>query len=192
MPCYFDSQKQRWRFMFNRIINGQRHRASRLLPKAWNRTRAEAYARKEEGRLYAFATGIEREEHLIDDAVDLYLKHRIPKQRSGHKAALHLVALLPHYEGRYLSALADVAREFSEADHGLGSGTIHNRLAYLKAACRYAWKFHKLTEHDPTTGMDIPPANNEAQVYITVPELNRLLILPWMAASVPRLVAHQF
>ena len=59
MPVYFDTQKQRWRFTFNRIINGQRHRASRLLPKDWNRTRAEAYSRKEEGRLYALATGID-------------------------------------------------------------------------------------------------------------------------------------
>lgn len=175
MPVYFDTQKGRWRFQFNRLIGAERHRASRLLPKDWNRARAEAYARKEEGRLYALGTGIEREERLIDDAVDLYVKHRLPKQRAGHKAGLHLSALLPYYEGRQLRELADVAREFSEAQHGLGAGTVHNRLAYLKAACRYAWKYHKICEHDPTANMDIPAANNERHVYITVPELNRLL-----------------
>lgn len=175
MPCYFDSAKGRWRFQFNRLIGNERHRASRLLPKDWNRTKAEAYARKEEGRLYALATGIEREERLIDDAVDLYIKHRIPKQRAGHKAALHLAALLPYYEGRKLSELSDVSRDFCDAGHNLGAGTVHNRLAYLKAACRYAWKHHKICEHDPTASMDIPPANNERQVYITIPQLNALL-----------------
>jgi integrase len=179
MPCYFDAQKQRWRFTFNRIIGAERHRASRLLPKGWSRAQAEAYDRKETGRLYALAAGIEREEFLIDDAVALYLRHRIPKQKAGHKAALHLAALLPYYEGRRLSQIADVSREFAEAAHGLGTGTVHNRLAYLKAACRYAWKHHwkpaKQLEHDPTAGMSVPAADNERHVYITVAQLNMLL-----------------
>lgn len=175
MPCYFDANKGRWRFQFNRKIRDERHRASRLLPKGWSRAQAEAYARKEESRLYALATGIEHETRLIDDAVALYLKHRIPKQRAGHKAALHLAALLPYYEGKRLSGLADAARDFAESDHGLSAGTVHNRLAYLKAACRYAWKYHKICEHDPTDSMSIPPADNEQHVYLTVQQLNAFL-----------------
>ena len=153
MPVYHDAQKGRYRFTFNRIVNGHRHRASRLLPKDWNRTRAEAYARKEEGRLYSLASGVEQQQFLIDDAVALYVKHKIPKQTSGHKAALHLAALLEYYEGRNIADLAIVAREAADADHGWSTGTIHNRLAYLKAACRYAWKKHwlpaKLMQHNP-------------------------------------------
>lgn len=175
MPVYFDAEKQRWRFQFNRKLGNRRVRASRLLPEGWNRSRAEAFDRKEEGRLYALASGIEREERLIDDAVALYLTHRIPQQRAGKKAGLHLAALLPYYEGRALSELPEVAREFVEDDHGLSAGTVHNRLAYLKAACRYAWRRHNLCEADPTARMEIPGANNARHVYLRVADLTRLL-----------------
>ena len=175
MPVYHDTAKKRWRFTFNRVIHGERHRASRLLPADWNRSRAEAYDRKETGRLYAVATGIEQPSRLIDDAVKLYLEHRLPQHRAGHKAALHLAALLPWYEGRGLQDLPDVARKYAADRAGeLAAGTIRNRLAYLKAACRYAWKHHHLVDADPTARMHVPPAHNERQVYLRLPELARL------------------
>jgi integrase len=176
MPVYHDTAKKRWRFTFNRVIHGERHRASRLLPADWNRSRAEAYDRKETGRLYAIATGIEQPSRLIDDAVKLYLEHRLPQHRAGHKAALHLAALLPWYEGRGLQDLPDVARKYAADRTGeLAPGTIRNRLAYLKAACRYAWKHHHLVDADPTARMHVPPAHNERQVYLRLPELEQLV-----------------
>lgn len=176
MPVYFDTRKQRWRFTFNRVIRGERHRASRLLPAAWNRSRAEAYDRAETGRLYAIATGIESPTRLIDEAVRLYLDHRVPQHRAGHKAALHLAALLPWYEGCTLADLPDVAREYATDRAGeLAPGTIRNRLAYLKAACRYAWKHHGLVDADPTARMHVPPARNERQVYLRLAEFRRLV-----------------
>lgn len=175
MPVYFDKQKQRWRFTFNRIIRGRRHRASKLLPAAWDRAKAEKYDRKETGDLYAAATGIESRARLIDHAVELYLKHRIPKQRAGRKAAHHLAALIDYYEGRAIEDLPDVALEVVEADHGWSKGTVHNRLQYLKAACRYAWRRHWRTGPDPTSAMMIPSADNERHVYLTVAQLRKLL-----------------
>lgn len=178
MPVYFDEAKGRWRYQFNRKIAGVRHRYSQLLPKAWNRLRAEKYAREKEGKLYALATGIEREEPLVDEAVKLYCKHKTPKQKGGKKADNHLAKLGDYYEGRKISELPDISREFAEDKHGLSSGTVHNRLQYLKAACRYAWRSHwkpkKVLDHDPTTGMDIPPANNARQVYAKLPQLMKL------------------
>lgn len=176
MPVYFDNDKGAWRYTFNRVVGGARHRSSRLLPKDWNRARAEAYDRKETGRLYAIAAGIEQPARLIDEAVRLYLQHRIPQHRAGHKAALHLAALLPWYEGHDLRDLPDVSRQYA-ADNAttLAAGTIHNRLAYLKAACRYAWKHHHLVDADPTARMHVPAARNERQVYLRLPELNRLV-----------------
>lgn len=184
MPVHFDSRKKRWRFTFNRIVAHQRHRSSRLLPKDWNRAQAEAYARKEEGRLYAVASGVVTEDRLIDDAVALYIKHKIPTQKAGHKAGLHLGALIDYYEGKRLSELPDVARKYAEemakinpktGKPFLTPGTVRNRLAYLKSACRYGWRRHKLCEHDPTARMELPAANNERHVYLRVDELNRLL-----------------
>lgn len=174
MPVYFDKGKTRWRFTFNRIVDGRRHRASRLLPAAWNRARAEAYDRQETGRLYALATGLEqRPDALIDDAVQLYLQHGLTGRRSAAAASRHLAALLPWHEGRPLAELPDVARRYA-AEAKVSPSTIHVRLAWLKAACRYAWKHHDLCPHDPTARMTVPAANDERQTYITLAELNRL------------------
>lgn len=175
MPVHYDKAKGRWRYQFNRKIDGRRRRASRLLPEDWNRARAEKYERKKTGELYAVATGIEQEQRLIGDAVKLYLTHKIPKQKAGRKAALHLAALVPYYKGRGMDELPDVAREVTDGDHGWTTGTVHNRLQYLKAACRYAWRAHWRAGPDPTSTMIVPAANNERHVYITVPQLNKLL-----------------
>jgi hypothetical protein len=86
MPVYIDKEKQRWRFTFNRVIKGERHRATKLLPAAWGRAKAEAYDRTETARLYAVATGVERPEPLIERAVELYLDHRLPKLRKTASA----------------------------------------------------------------------------------------------------------
>lgn len=174
MPVYFEKDKQRWRFQFNRKIDGRRRRASRLLPAAWDRARAEKYDRKKTGDLYAIATGIEQERRLIGDAVKLYLKHKIPKQKAGRKAALHLAALVPWYQGRTFDELPDVALEVAEGEHGWTTGTVHNRLQYLKAACRYAWKAHWRKGPDPTSSMTVPAANNARRVYDKLPQLNKL------------------
>lgn len=176
MPVYFDQDKNRWRFTFNRKIRRVRHRASKLLPGGWTRGRAETFERQETARLYALATGIERREPLIDEAVDLYRLHRLKGQRGGHKAERHLAALLDYYRGRPVSALPDISRKYAEEQRGaLAPDTIRNRLAYLKAACRYAWKQHGLTEQDPTARMTIPPAGRGREVYVTVGQLNGLL-----------------
>lgn len=175
MPVYFDKDKKRWRFTFNRIIDRRRRRYSKLLPRAWDRAEAEKFAREREGELYAVATGVREQERLIGDAVKLYCKHRTPNQKAGHKAELHLGALLDYYEGRSLRDLPDVTREIAESDHGWSAGTVHNRLQYLKAACRYAWKRHWRDGPDPTSTMEIPAADNERHVYLTVRELRKLL-----------------
>lgn len=175
MPVYFDAAKKRWRFSFNRVIAGQRTRATKLLPKGWSRTQAEKYDREETARLYALASGLERPEPTIARAVALYLKYRIPQLRNGRKAAQDLAHLIHAIDGQPISRLADIARDYVKDHTELAEGTLHNRLAYLKAACRYAWRKHKLTPHDPTGGMEIPRPNNARQVDLPVRRLEALL-----------------
>jgi len=176
MPVYYDKGKERWRFTFNRKIRGKRYRASKLLPAGWNRPRAETFDRQETARLYALATGIEQRDPLIDEAVDFYRANRLRVHRAGHKAERHLAALLDYYSGQPLSALPDIALQYELEQRGaLSPATIRNRLAYLKAACRYAWKHHAITEFDPTARMVIPSAGPSRETYIKVPQLNKLL-----------------
>lgn len=176
MPVYIDKAKQRWRFTFNRVINGARHRATKLLPASWSRTKAEAYDRAETSRLYAVATGLERPEPLIGKAVELYLDHRVPKLRDGRGIAQELAMLVTYIDGRPMSQLADVSREYAQENAELSPATIRNRLAYLRAACRYAWRKHKLTPHDPTGQMELPSVDNTRDVRLPVADYEEQIL----------------
>lgn len=163
----------RWYFQFDRIIAGTRQRANRLLPAGTTRAQAQDYDRRESARLFQLATGGKRPEPLIADAVLLYLTEHAPnlKNRTDIEGALAL--LLPYYEGRKLSELPEVAAEFGKVK-GLKPGTIKNRLAYLRAACRWAWKHHGLGEHDPAERMVLPKVKNARHVYLTRAEMLRV------------------
>jgi hypothetical protein len=75
MPISFDARNHRWRYFFDRKVGAERKRTSRLLPKGWDRYKAQEFDRIETARLYALATGVTKPEHLIDAAVLLYLTH---------------------------------------------------------------------------------------------------------------------
>lgn len=178
MPVYYDKSKERWRFTFNRVIKSVRHRATKLLPAAWGRAKAETYDRAETARLYAVATGVERPEPLIERAVELYLDHRVPKLRDGKGIAQELAYLAGYIEGKPMSELANVSREYASESGGLAPATIRNRLAYLRAACRYAWRKHKLTPHDPTGQMEFPAVDNIRDVKLPVTDYEQRILQP--------------
>jgi integrase len=165
MSIRWDSRNKRWRFEFDRYHEGRRYRSSKLLPKGWSRAQADAYDRKEAGRLSAIASGIAREEPLIDEAVIHYLQDK-KHLKSYKSAAEHLGAIAWAYAGKPIGELSQVARAVTESGT-TGPATARNRLALLKAACRWAWKKHGLTEHDPTGRMQMPQVDNERHVYLT-------------------------
>lgn len=88
----------------------------------------------------------------------------------------HLAAIAWAYLGKPLSALPDVARAVTAhgAAERLAPATVRNRLACLKAACRWGWKTHGMTPHDPTTRMQLPQVRNERQVYATRAQVGQL------------------
>lgn len=184
MPVYIDKDKKRWRFTFNRVIKGIRHRATKLLPAAWGRAKAEAYDRSETSRLYAVATGLEQPEPLIDRAVELYLDHRVPKLRDGKGIAQELAYVAGYIEGRPMSELGAVTLEYAKENDELAPATIRNRLAYLRAACRYAWRKHKLTAQDPTGQMQLPIVDNARDVRLPVHDYESRILRPLKALDV--------
>lgn len=173
MPIRWDKRNKRWRYEFDRHIQGRRHRYSRLLPAGWSQAQADAFDRQESGRLYAVAAGLADTDPLIESAVVLYLRDKV-HLKSHKSAAEHLAAILPHYLGRPMSALPDVAR--AVCTDPVAPATNRNRLALLKAACRWAWKQHQLTKTDPTTRMQLPPVRNERHLYATRAEMVRLCL----------------
>lgn len=184
MPVYFDSDKKRWRFTFNRVVERdglrKRTRATKLLPPGWSAARREQFDREETARLYSVAAGLERPQPTIAAAVALYLDERVPKLKNGKKVAqdlAHLVRPVDYLNGRPISAFADVAAEYAKDHPELADGTLHNRLAYLKSAGRYAWKRRRAVfgPGDPTAGMPIPRPDNQREVHVHVDRVQALL-----------------
>lgn len=168
MSVYFDKQKGRWRFNFDCAVPGAgRHRASRLLPKGWTADQRARYDQSETARLYALASGVERESRLIDDAVLVYLKERAPLLKNKSLED-ELARCFHDYTGRAITELPDVAREYAiKYATALAPATVRNRLAYLRAACRYAWKHHGFCDSDPASRLVMPPVSNAKKVYLT-------------------------
>jgi integrase len=170
MPISWDKRNKCWRYFFDRYIQGNRHRASRLLPRGWSQAEADAFDRTESARLYAVACGIQDDDPLIETAVALYLNDKTAL-KSFKTAAEHLAAIFPAYAGKRMSALQDVSKEVAakrareDGKGTLSDATIKQRLALLKAACRWAWKRHRLTKHDPTQQMALPSVRNERHDY---------------------------
>lgn len=168
MSIYRDKRTGRWRFEYDHRINGQRARMRRLLPAGWTRAQAEAYDRKESAALSAIALGIAKPRRAIDEAVARYLKERVPSLKSAAIVARELEATRDWWTGRPIEELPEVAAEYARDQHGaLKPATIANRVAYLRAACRYGWKVHRMAESDPGARVTSPSVNNRRHFYLT-------------------------
>ena len=168
MSIHFDRKNNRWRYQFDRYVEGQRKRFSRLLPKGWTREQANKYDDRETAKIAALAAGITKPQHLIDEAVLLYLTNHAPQLESFENIRRELFAFKDAYNGRTLTELPEVAQEYSSAQAGiLAPATVRNRLAYLRAAVRYAWKHHKLGDPNanPAARMTVPKVNNARHFY---------------------------
>lgn len=174
MPIYRDKKRGTFVFEFDVRIGGERVRATKHLPKTWSRAQADEFDRKESAALYARAQGIGRDDQAIEDAVNLYLMHRATVLKHGRNVAAELALIYPHYKGRPMSALADVCKAIQIKGAGLSPATLKNRISYLRAACRYAWKHHDMGDADPGARVSVPTVRNERHVYITRAEMLRM------------------
>ena len=172
MPIRWDPRNKRWRYEFDRVFGGRRHRLSRLLAPGWSRAQADAYDRQESARLWAVASGVERRDPLIDEAVALYLRDKTAL-KSYRSAAEHLAAIAWAYTGRRMSELPAVAADVVQRSD-TAPATVRNRLALLKASARWAWRRHGLVQDDPTPRMVLPAVRNERHVYITRRDMLRV------------------
>lgn len=172
MSVRYDQRNRRWRFEFKKTVNGNRIRFSKLLPKTWTRTQAQAFDQTETARIYASATGAIKQQSLIDEAVVNYCRNRCPKLKEGIEIEKDLARMHGYYEGRYVSELADVTREFEEAERDrLSPARIRNLLSYLRSACKYSHKYHNT---DEVPDILLPIVRNERKEYITRTEMIRV------------------
>lgn len=173
MSIYRDPQGRCWVFEFDRYIAGARKRTRCRLPRAWSRAQAEAFDRRESDRLYGIATG-EKQAFSIEQAVACYLTERCPALKHGKRQAQELDLLSAYFAGRGLSELPDVCSRYTARNKHLAPATVRNRLRYLTAACRWAWKRHGMGESDPAARVVMPSVKNERQIYIDRAQMLKL------------------
>lgn len=107
---------------------------------------------------------------MIEDAVGHYLRDK-SHLKSYQSAVENLAAIFWAYQGRTFSELPAVAQEVNLNRAGVRDGvtlsdaTVKQRLALLKAACRWGWKKHDMGTADPTARMIMPEVRNERHVY---------------------------
>lgn len=87
---------------------------------------------------------------------------------------------MPHFEGRPLQDLQEISKAYGDnskrkAKDKLAPATIRNRLAYLRAAVRYAYKVHNYGDRDYTDKMVFPTVKNERHVYKDRADVLRLM-----------------
>lgn len=168
MPIYRDKATGQWRWEFSRRINGQRIRKRLLLPAGWTRAQADAFDTKESAALLAVARGIEKPRRTIDDAVACFVRERIPHLKAGANTERELEAMRDWWEGRPIEELPEVCAEYAADQHGaLSPATIKNRCAYLRSACRWAWRRHRMVEHDPGARVVTPTVRNARDVVVS-------------------------
>lgn len=168
MPIYRDKATGRWRFDFDYRIHGRRVRRRVLLPAGWTRAQAEAYDRQEGAALHAIASGIAKPRHDIDAAVRRYVRERLPALKAGANTERELEATRDWWTGRPIEKLHDVCAEYAADQRGaLSPATIANRIAYLRAACRWAWRVHGMADADPGARVVQPAVRNARDVTVT-------------------------
>jgi integrase len=168
MPIRWDTRNKRWRYEFDRCIKRVRHRYSKLLPAGWTREQADAYDRQEGAALSAIAEGITKPRHYIDEAVRRYRRERIPHLKAGANAAREIDGMRDWWTGRWIEELPAVCAEYAADQLGaLAPATVKNRISYLRAACRWAWKRHGLADSDPGARVVAPTVRNARDVPVS-------------------------
>lgn len=175
MSIYKDNATGRWRFDFDHRVDGVRIRRRQLLPAGFTRAEAEAFDRKEGAALWSIAHGTATPRHFIGEAVALYLRERVPGLKAGQNAKREIDAWKPWWDGRLLEELAAICQKYAADQAGaLKPATIKNRIAYLRAACRWAWKRHSWGDQDPGARVIAPEVNNARSVTVTRRDVLRL------------------
>lgn len=175
MSIYRDKATGRWRFDFDHRIGGRRIRRRQLLPAGYTRAQAEDFDRKEGGALWALARGHAKPRFAIDAAVACYVEERLPKLTHGVNVERELDATKPWWTGRAIEELPTACAEYA-ADQAavLAPATIKNRIAYLRAACRWGWKRHDMGEADPGARVVAPTVRNAREVVVSAEQAEEL------------------
>lgn len=174
MSIYFDSEKGRFRWQFKATIGERRHRLSRLLPSGWSEAQARRFDQQETARAYARLSAGRPVAPSVAEAVDAYLRERVPSLADAKNTALNLAHLLPWIDGRSLEELGAISKEYAAQNTDLAPATVRQRLATLRAAANYGLKHHRLGTKDWIAQMVMPAVSNARTRHIERADVLRI------------------
>jgi integrase len=168
--------RRRLRWTFDRVIENQRIRRTKILPQGISAKEADELARKWEAETYGEVTGIKPPIVTIGDCVRFHCADKAATWKDADKRIKILEKWAPYYRKQDAMDLHEWSKQFvgvmrSNVDpvsrigkRPLTDGAIRNTMAYLRAAIKYAHKIGKLSS-DQTARMVIPPVNNDRHNY---------------------------
>jgi integrase len=167
--------RRRYRWTFERVIEGQRIRKTKILPSGISAREADELGRKWDAEVYGLATGAKKAKVTIGECVGIHVADKGTSWKDMKTRIQVLTKYAPEYEDQDALDLYEWSVKFigymrSNIDRdgspkkSSSDGTIHNTLAYLRAAIKYAHKVGKI-EYDQTAKMVIPAPSDERHVY---------------------------
>ncbi|WP_246174184.1 hypothetical protein [Paraburkholderia hayleyella] len=166
---------KRFRWTFERVIDGTRIRKTKLIPAGLSAREADELGRTWDAAAYAVSTGTRKPIFTIGDCVRVHVADKSAGWKNRKIRLQVLAQYAPEYENQDAQDLHAWSVKFSGfmrssvSHQGFrknpsADGTIHNVLGYLRAAIKYAHKIGKI-EYDQTAKMVIPKQSDERHVY---------------------------
>ncbi|HDR9087148.1 TPA: site-specific integrase [Burkholderia vietnamiensis] len=167
--------KRRYRWTFERVIEGDRIRKTKLIPAGLSAREADELGRQWDAEVYAIATGARKQVVTIGECVRIHVMDKGSEWKDHDGRVQILTKYAPEYDGQDALDLYDWSIRFAgymrakvdrqgRPKKPSSDGTIHNTFGYLRAAIKYAHKIGKL-EYDQTAKMVIPKPSDERHVY---------------------------
>ncbi|CAB3750959.1 integrase [Burkholderia sp. MSh2] len=167
--------RRRFRWTFERVIEGARIRKTKLIPAGLSAREADELGRQWDAEIYAVATGARKPTVTIGECVEIHVTDKGAEWKDLKTRLQILTKYAPEYEDQDALDLYNWSIRFagfmrSNVDRqgspkkSSSDGTIHNTLGYLRAAIKYAHKIGKL-EYDQTAKMVIPRQSEERHIY---------------------------
>jgi integrase len=168
--------RRRYRWTFERVIEDQRIRKTKLLPAGISSADADKLGRQWDAETYAIATGLKKQAVTIGECVQLHIADEGASWKGLSSRIQVMDKYAPEYEDQdameglyewsvqftgYLRASVD---RDGKPKKRLADKTISNIFGYIRAAIKYAHKKGKVA-HDETGKMAIPSFDNERHVY---------------------------
>lgn len=167
--------RRRYRWTFERVIEGQRIRKTKLIPAGLSAAEADKLGRAWDAEVYAVNSGARKSRVTIGQCVQMHFEDKSAGWKDVKARAQILAKYAPEYEDQDALDLYDWSVRFTRYMRAptdrdgrpkkiMSSGTIHNTLGYLRAAIKHAHKIGKL-EYDQTPKMVIPKPSDERHTY---------------------------